>query len=53
MEPKKPYRRHLEEIVSYDTYDMAKYRSHEAVQEFIRALRGHSKRAYPLKRGKV
>lgn len=53
MEPKKPYRRDLEEIVSHDTYDMAKYRSHEAVQEFIRALRGHSKRAYPLKRGKA
>lgn len=49
IEPKKPYRRELEEIVHYDTYDMAKYRSHEAVQEFIRNLRVHSKRAYPLK----
>ncbi len=49
MEPKEPYRRGLEEIVHFDTYDMAKYRSHEAVQEFIRNLREHSKRAYPLK----
>jgi nitroreductase len=52
MEPKKPYRRELEEIIHYDTYDMAKYRSHEAVQEFIINLRQHSKRAYPLKKGK-
>jgi nitroreductase len=51
MEPKKPYRRALAEIVHYDTYDMTKYRSHEAVQEFIRNLREHSKRAYPLKKG--
>jgi len=47
--PKMPYRRDLKEIVHYDTYDMAKYRSHEAVQEFIRNLREHSKRAYPLR----
>jgi len=51
MEPKKPYRRDLEEIVHYNTYDMTKYRSHEAVQEFIINLRQHSKRAYPLKQG--
>ena len=51
LEPKKPYRRDLEEIIHYDTYDMAKYRSHEAVQDFIRDLRTHSKRAYPLKKG--
>jgi len=49
MEPKKPYRRDLTEIVHYERYDMAKYRSHAAVQEFILNLRGHSKRAYPLK----
>jgi len=53
MEPKKPFRRDLSEIVSYDTYDMTKYRSHEAIQEFIRILRGHSRRAYPLKKGKA
>ncbi|MBI5444645.1 MAG: nitroreductase family protein [Deltaproteobacteria bacterium] len=51
LEPKKPYRRALQEIVHRDTYDMGKYRSHEAVQEFIRDLRQHSKRAYPLNGG--
>jgi len=50
MEPKNPYRRDLQEIVHFDTYDMAKYRSHEAVQAFIRDLRRHSLPAYPLKR---
>ena len=49
MEPKKPYRRELQEIVHYEKYNMAKYRSHEAVQEFIRTLRQHSIPAYPLK----
>jgi len=39
-EPKAPHRRDLEEIVHYEKYDKAKYRSHEAVQEFIRNLRG-------------
>jgi len=52
MEPKKPYRRELREMVHYEKYDMAKYRSHEAIQEFIRALRQHSIPAYPLKQGK-
>jgi nitroreductase len=52
MEPKQPFRRDLEEIVHHDTYDMTKYRSHEAVQEFIRNLRQHSVRAYPLKKTK-
>jgi nitroreductase len=47
--PKSPYRRELKEIVHYGKYDMKKYRSHEAVQEFIKNLRGESKRAYPLK----
>jgi len=50
-QPKSPYRRELKEIVHYEKYDMTKYRSHEAVQEFIRNLRGESKRAYPLKQG--
>jgi nitroreductase len=49
MQPKNPYRRALKEIVHNDTYDMAKYRSHEDVQNFIRDLRSESKRAYPLK----
>ncbi len=48
MKPKNPYRRELKEMVHYDTYDMTKYRSHEDVQDFIRNLRGESKRAYPL-----
>jgi hypothetical protein len=47
--PKSPYRRELEEIVHREKYDMTKYRSHEDVQDFIRNLRGESKRAYPLK----
>ncbi len=48
-EPKIPYRRELKEIVHYEKYDMAKYRSHEDVQEFIRKLRELSKPVYPLK----
>ncbi len=52
MEPKSPYRRELKEFVHRERYDMAKYRSHEAVQEFIKNLRGESKRAYPLRPGK-
>ena len=48
-EPKLPYRRELKEIVHYGRYEMTKYRSHETVQEFIKNLRGESKRAYPLK----
>ncbi len=52
-EPKSPYRRELKEFVHRERYDMTKYRSHEAVQEYIRNLRGESKRAYPLKPGKV
>jgi 5,6-dimethylbenzimidazole synthase len=51
-EPKSPYRRELKEFVHYETYDGKKYRSHEDVQDFIRKLRGESKRAYPLKKGK-
>jgi len=50
-EPKSPYRRELKEIVHYKKYDMTRYRSHEAVQDFIRDLREESKRAYPLKQG--
>lgn len=52
FEPKLPYRRELDEIVHCEKYDMTKYRSHEDVQDFIRNLRGESKRAYPLKQGK-
>ncbi len=47
--PKSPYRRDLEEIVHEGKYDMSKYRSHEQVQDYIRKLRGETKRAYPLK----
>ncbi len=47
-ESKPPNRRELDEIIHYDKYDMKKYRSHETVQEFIRALRGKSEPLYPL-----
>jgi 5,6-dimethylbenzimidazole synthase len=49
--PTVPYRRELREIVHHEQYDMSKYRSHEAIQEFIRNLREKSKPSYPLKQG--
>lgn len=45
-EPPSSYRRSLEEIVHYEKYNMAKYRSGEQVIEFIRKIRGHTKPAY-------
>lgn len=47
--PKSPYRRELAEIIHREKYDMTKYRSHGAVQDYILTLRGETKRAYPLK----
>ena len=44
--PKAPYRRRLSDIVHYDKYDPARYRSAGQIQEFLFQLRGHTEGAY-------
>ena len=46
--PAAPYRRKLEEMVHWDTYDMKKFRDDEQIIEFIRSLRKHTKPAYEV-----
>lgn len=46
--PAAPYRRKLEDIVHWDTYDMSKFRKDEQIIEFIRALRKHTKPSYEV-----
>jgi len=48
------YRRELSEIVHYEKYDMAKHRSQDDIQEFIKSLRRRHReaRAYPQSENK-
>jgi hypothetical protein len=39
-------RRPLEDVVHYDRYDMSKYMSNEQTIEFLRELRGLTRRGY-------
>jgi hypothetical protein len=39
-------RRPLEDVVHYDRYDMSKYMSNEQIIEFLRELRGLTRRGY-------
>src|SRR3970282_2020839 len=45
-----PYRRKLEEIVHYDTYDQSKYRTGEQVQQFLAQLRHRTLPSYPAEK---
>jgi len=47
-EPAPPYRRELDEIVHWDRYDQSKYRSDEAIRDFIIDLRKRSRPAYAV-----
>ena len=46
FDPASPYRRELEDIVHFEKYDMAKYRSVEDVIGFITALRNQQRADY-------
>jgi 5,6-dimethylbenzimidazole synthase len=45
-EPKGAYRRPLAAMVHYDRYDRSRYRSAEAIQDFLHTLRHHTEGAY-------
>jgi 5,6-dimethylbenzimidazole synthase len=46
MERRPGVRRPLEDVVHYDRYDMSKYMSNEGIIEFLRELRGLTRRSY-------
>jgi len=46
MERRPGNRRPLEDIVHYDRYDMSKYMSNADIIDFLRTLRGVTRRSY-------
>lgn len=47
-EPPPPYRRNLKEIIHFEKYDRAKYRSGDDIYNFLLALRQRTKPAYKI-----
>ncbi|MFC1930525.1 nitroreductase family protein [Chloroflexota bacterium] len=47
-QPPPPYRRKLSEIMHFDRYEQSKFRTDKEIKDYIRLLRGRTKRGYEV-----